>query len=62
MIMSWPDTALVPAGIIGSTVALIHGAITERLMVAPLLHFSTFNWFLDGPPRSWWRSREEAGP
>jgi hypothetical protein len=61
------DTALVLAGIVGSAVALIHGAITQRLMVAPLreatvprfsgvirrivpplLHFSTFNWFVGG--------------
>jgi len=66
MVMDWPDVALLAAGIIGAAVALVHGAITQRLMVVPLravqprlagpirrivpplLHFSTFNWFLGG--------------
>ena len=65
--MNWHDAALILAGILGSTVAVMHGAITQRLMVVPfrevakarlsgtiqrivppLLHFSTFNWFLGG--------------
>jgi hypothetical protein len=66
VVMRIPDTALLLAGVIGSAVALIHGAITQRRMVVPLreaeprlsgairrivpplLHFSTFNWFLGG--------------
>jgi hypothetical protein len=67
MVMDWHDTALILAGAIGSAVAVVHGAITQRLMVVPfragaqgrmsrtarrivppLLHFSTFNWFLGG--------------
>src|SRR5215475_11805108 len=65
MVMTQPEIALLLAGIIGSAVALIHGAITQRLMVVPLrkakplsgrirrivppmLHFSTFNWFVGG--------------
>jgi hypothetical protein len=36
MVMNWPDTALILAGLIGSAVALVHGAITQRLMVVPL--------------------------
>lgn len=64
--MGWHEIALLLAGVIGSAVALVHGAITQRLMVVPLrdasprlsgpirrivpplLHFSTFNWFLGG--------------
>ena len=52
------------AGILGSTVAVGHGVITQRTMVRPiqelglrrtirrlaagLLQFSTFNWFVSG--------------
>lgn len=66
--MNWHDVALGLAGIIGSSVAVMHGVLTQRLMVEPvealavqartpatirrlvagLLHFSTFNWFLGG--------------
>jgi hypothetical protein len=60
------EIALLVAGLVGSTVAVVHGAITQRLMVVPLrgvqpplsgpirrivpplLHFSTFNWFVSG--------------
>lgn len=34
--MDWHDAALATAGIIGSAVAIIHGALTQRLMVEPL--------------------------
>jgi hypothetical protein len=59
--------ALIAAGAIGSGVAIIHGVLTQRLMIGPilelrtpqfssrirvliatLLHFSTFNWLLGG--------------
>ncbi|TVX92390.1 hypothetical protein [Paenibacillus agilis] len=65
--MNWQDAALLAAGMIGSIVAVIHGILTQRLMVRPLqesgstkqpklvkmlvpplLQFSTFNWFLGG--------------
>lgn len=36
MDMNWHDIALVVAGIIGSGVALVHGILTQRLMVRPL--------------------------
>ncbi len=61
------DAALAVAGAVGSSVAVIHGVLTQRLMVrrlqgpagvqfpatirrlmAGLLHFSTFNWFVGG--------------
>lgn len=33
--MTGPDIALLAAGLIGSLVAVIHGVLTQRLMVAP---------------------------
>jgi hypothetical protein len=36
MVMTLQDTAFVLAGLIGSTVAIVHGVLTERLMAAPL--------------------------
>ena len=65
--MNLHDAALVIAGIVGSTTAIVHGVVTQRQMVRPvdeltagklpqsirrlvaaLLHFSTFNWFVSG--------------
>jgi hypothetical protein len=65
--MNWHDAALAGAGVIGSGVAIVHGVLTQRLMVEPfqeiaaarmsrsirrlvamLLQFSTFNWFISG--------------
>jgi hypothetical protein len=34
--MDWQTYALIAAGIIGSVTAIIHGALTQRFMVAPL--------------------------
>lgn len=34
--MTWQDTALTLAGAIGSTVAILHGVLIQRLMVKPL--------------------------
>ena len=67
MIWDWHDAALVVAGVIGSGVAIVHGVLTQRLVVGPLrqlagarlpptvlrllaglMQFSTFNWFLGG--------------
>jgi hypothetical protein len=36
MVMNWQDAALAMAGIIGSCVAVVHGVLTQRLMVRPL--------------------------
>jgi hypothetical protein len=36
MVMNWHDAALAMAGVIGSSVAIFHGALTQRLMVAPI--------------------------
>ncbi len=37
--VNWQDTALVTAGIIGSGTAVIHGVLTQRLMVRPVAAF-----------------------
>ena len=34
--MSWRDAALAMAGVIGSSVAVVHGVLTQRLMVRPV--------------------------
>ena len=34
--MDWRDAALAMAGIIGSSVAVFHGILTQRLMVGPV--------------------------
>jgi len=34
--MNWHDTALVLAGVIGSGTAVVHGILTQRLMVKPI--------------------------
>jgi len=62
--MNAHDISLVVAGVIGSGVAIVHGVLTQRLLVKPtlelsisslarklnsaLLQFSTFNWFVSG--------------
>ncbi len=33
--MAWQDIALATAGVLGSVVALVHGILTQRLMVRP---------------------------
>jgi len=64
MVMNGQDISLVVAGVIGSGVAVVHGVLTQRLLVNPtlelslpslarklipgLLQFSTFNWFVSG--------------
>lgn len=35
MVMDWQNIALATAGVLGSTVAVIHGVLTQRLMVQP---------------------------
>jgi hypothetical protein len=36
MVMNWQSTALAMAGVIGSFVAVVHGILTQRLMVRPI--------------------------
>ena len=38
--MAWQEAALVLAGVIGSGVAVVHGILTQRLMVRPLEAFA----------------------
>jgi hypothetical protein len=35
MVMDWHDVALGMAGVIGSGVAVVHGVLTQRLMIGP---------------------------
>jgi hypothetical protein len=35
VVMNWHDAALGMAGVIGSSVAVVHGVLTQRLMVGP---------------------------
>ncbi len=37
--MSWQDMALVTAGIVGSGTAVVHGVLTQRLMIRPVEAF-----------------------
>jgi hypothetical protein len=39
MVMNWQDAALAMAGVIGSCVAVVHGILTQRLMVRPIEAF-----------------------
>jgi hypothetical protein len=36
MVMDWQDAALGMAGVVGSCVAVVHGILTQRLMVRPI--------------------------
>jgi hypothetical protein len=36
MVMVWQDAALATAGVIGSSVAIFHGILTQRLIVRPV--------------------------
>ena len=38
--MSWQNTALTMAGVIGSSVAVFHGILVQRLMVKPFEEFA----------------------
>ena len=38
--MNWHDAALGMAGVIGSGVAVVHGVLTQRLMVGPLVQLA----------------------
>jgi len=39
MVMNWQSAALGMAGLIGSSVAVVHGILTQRLMVRPIEAF-----------------------
>ena len=39
MDMNWQDVSLAAAGIIGSSVAVVHGILVERLMIRPFRAF-----------------------
>jgi hypothetical protein len=67
--MTLQESALTAAGVLGSTVTVVHGVLLQRLgvrkldrimanaeglsaamkrLLSPLLHFTTFNWFVGG--------------
>jgi hypothetical protein len=40
MVMDWQDAALAMAGVIGGSVAIVHGVLMQRLMVEPIAHLA----------------------
>jgi hypothetical protein len=51
MVMIWQDAALAMAGVIGSGVAVIHGILTQRLMVRPVEALFVADARIPGPVR-----------
>ena len=49
--MDWQNTALVAAGVIGSTVAVVHGVLTQRLMVRPFEQLALADGRVSAPIR-----------
>ncbi len=49
--MNWQDAALGMAGLIGSCVAVVHGMLTQRLMVRPFEEFSLADKRISAPVR-----------
>ena len=49
--MNWHDAALAMAGIIGSCVAVVHGILTQRLMVGPFEAMSLADKRISAPIR-----------
>lgn len=49
--MNWHDTALAMAGVIGSCVAVVHGILTQRLMVGPFEELSLADKRISAPIR-----------
>ncbi len=49
--MNWQDAALAMAGVIGSCVAVVHGILTQRLMVRPFEEFSLADKRMTAPIR-----------
>jgi len=51
MDMDWQDAALVAAGVIGSGTAVVHGILTQRLMVRPFEELSLADSRMSAPIR-----------
>ena len=49
--MNWHDAALAMAGVIGSCVAVVHGILVQRLMVAPFEDLSLADKRISAPIR-----------
>jgi hypothetical protein len=51
MVMDWQNIALVAAGVIGSGVAVVHGILTQRLMVRPFEELALADGRVSAPIR-----------
>jgi hypothetical protein len=51
MVMNWQDAALATAGVIGSTIAVVHGILTQRLMVRPFERLALADGRIGAPVR-----------
>jgi hypothetical protein len=51
MVMDWQNIALATAGVIGSTVAVVHGVLTQRLMVQPFERLALADGRIGAPVR-----------
>jgi len=49
--MNWQDAALATAGVIGSTIAVVHGILTQRLMVRPFERLALADGRIGAPVR-----------
>jgi hypothetical protein len=49
--MNWQNAALATAGVIGSTVAVVHGILTQRLMVRPFERLALADGRIGAPVR-----------
>lgn len=49
--MNWHNAALIVAGVIGSCVAVVHGILTQRLMVGPFQEMSLADKRISAPIR-----------
>jgi len=49
--MNWKDAALAMAGVIGSCLAVVHGILTQRLMVRPFEELSLADKRISAPIR-----------
>jgi hypothetical protein len=51
MVMNWQNAALAMAGVIGSSVAVVHGILVQRLMVKPFEEFALADGRIGAPIR-----------
>jgi hypothetical protein len=51
MVMNWQNSALALAGVVGGITAVIHGVLTQRLMVRPIDALMASDRRISGPVR-----------